>query len=124
MSGRRIVLGNAGERLAERFLTARNWTMLDRKWRGDGGEIDLVALDGDVLVIVEVKTRRGRARGAAEEGVDDVKAQRLLSLGEQYVASHPEHEERFWRVDLIAITLDLHGAVERITHIADAYQTD
>ena len=76
-----------------------------------------------VLVFVEVKTRRGRARGAAEEAVDDRKAERLLELGEQYVAEHPEHVDRFWRVDLIAITIGSKGAVERVTHIRNACST-
>lgn len=116
-------LGDAGERLAERQLAARGWQILDRNWRGPSGEIDLVALDGDMLVIVEVKTRRGDAYGAAEEAIDEAKAERLLALGEEYVAMHPEHESRLWRVDLVAITLGRSGAIERVTHIPNACET-
>ncbi len=123
MSGPRIALGDAGERLAERRLIELGWTVIDRKWRIRGGEIDLVALDGDVLVIVEVKTRRGRSRGTAEESVDARKAARLLVLGEQYVAQHPEHVDRFWRVDLMAITLSSAGKVERVNHVQNACST-
>ncbi|MDI3339079.1 MAG: YraN family protein [Sphaerobacter sp.] len=116
-------LGDAGERFAEHYVTRRGWRVLARQWRGASGEVDLVALDGDVLVLVEVKTRRGARFGAAEEAVDPAKAERLLALGEEFVAAHPEHSERVWRVDLVAITLDARGAVERVTHVPDAYQT-
>ncbi len=123
MSGPRLALGDAGERLAERRLLDLGWTVIDRKWRVRGGEIDLIALDGDVLVFVEVKTRRGGHRGTAEEAVDDRKAARLLLLGDQYLAEHQDHVDRFWRVDLIAITLGITGTVERVTHIRNACST-
>jgi len=116
-------LGDAGERHAARVLAARGWRILDRQWRGEAGEIDLVALDGDVLVLVEVKTRRGDRFGAAEEAGSARRRRRLLALGEEYVAAHPEHSERVWRIDLVAITLDARGAVERLTHLPDAYYT-
>ena len=51
-------LGDWGERIAEHRLTAKGYEILDRKWRCARGEIDLVAQAGQVLVFVEVKTRR------------------------------------------------------------------
>ncbi len=123
MSGRKRTLGDAGERLAERRIGDLGWSVIDRKWRVRGGEIDLIALDGEVLVFVEVKTRRGAVRGAAEEAIDDAKAERLLSLGEQYIAEHLEHQDRLWRVDLIAITIGPSGAIQRISHLRNACST-
>ncbi|HEU5424356.1 MAG TPA: YraN family protein, partial [Nitrolancea sp.] len=105
-------------------LLKQGYTILERKWRVRTGEIDLIALDGDVLVFCEVKTRRGAARGAAEEAVDAAKAARLLALGEEYVETHPEHGERFWRVDLLALTLAPDGRVARVSHIVDAIQSE
>ena len=119
----RTRLGDAGEGLAERHLAARGWRILDRKWRGERGELDLVAMDGDVLVFVEVKTRRGESRGAAEEAIGPAKAARLLRLGSEYLAAHPDLEDRLWRVDLVAITLARSGAVERLSHIASAAES-
>lgn len=113
-------LGQSGESLAARSLERLGWTIVERNWRGPSGEVDLLALDDDVLVLVEVKTRRGAARGAAEEAINPAKAARLLRLGEEYVALHPEHQERYWRVDLIAITLDSRGMIERVNHIESA----
>jgi putative endonuclease len=120
MSGPRIRLGDAGERMAERVLADQGWEILDRKWRGSAGEVDLIADDGDLIVFVEVKTRRGESHGRAEESVSRSKCGRLLQLGEEFIQAHPEHGERFWRVDLVAITLDRNGAVARTTHIEDA----
>lgn len=123
MTSNRVALGDAGERLAERRLVALSWQIIERKWRVRGGEIDLIALDGDELVFVEVKTRRGSPRGTAEEAVDARKAARLIALGEQYVGEHPEYAERFWRVDIVAITIDRRGAVDRYSHLRNACVT-
>jgi putative endonuclease len=119
----RAALGDAGERLAERRLTALGWQIIERKWRVRGGEIDLIALDGDELVFVEVKTRRGSPQGTAEEAVDARKAARLIALGDRYVGDHPEHAERVWRVDVVAITIDRRGAIERYSHLRNACVT-
>jgi putative endonuclease len=62
----RVRLGDAGERFAERSLSEKGWEVVARKWHGGGGEVDLVALDGDILVFVEVKTRRGAGYGTVE----------------------------------------------------------
>ncbi|HEX7103397.1 MAG TPA: YraN family protein [Nitrolancea sp.] len=123
MTSNRVALGDAGERLAERRLVALSWQIIERKWRVRGGEIDLIALDGDELVFVEVKTRRGSLHGTAEEAVDARKAARLIALGEQYVGEHPEYAERFWRVDIVAITIDRRGAVDRYSHLRNACVT-
>ena len=123
MTSSRVALGDAGERLAERRLVGLGWTIVERKWRVRGGEIDLIALEGDELVFVEVKTRRGNSQGTAEEAVDERKAARLLALGERYIGEHPEHAERFWRVDVVAITIDRRGAIERVSHLRNACVT-
>jgi putative endonuclease len=121
MPGGRQRLGDAGERYAERLLAERGWRVLDRKWRGSLGEIDLIAESDDgALVFVEVKTRRGEGRGAAEEAISPEKAERLLALGEEYVAADPSLWNRPWRVDLIAITLGPRGEVARVSHIVNA----
>ncbi|HOU41061.1 MAG TPA: YraN family protein, partial [Promineifilum sp.] len=78
-------LGNWGEGVAAVQLEAKGYAIVARNWRCAVGEIDLVARDGETLVFVEVKTRRGRAYGAPEEALTPRKAQKLLQLGAQYV---------------------------------------
>ena len=123
MTSKRIALGDAGERFAERQLIELGWRIIGRKWRSRQGEIDLIALDGDELVFVEVKTRRGSPRGTAEEAVDGRKAARLMALGEQFVAEHPEYVDHFWRVDIVAITIDRRGGLDRVSHLRNACVT-
>lgn len=73
-------LGAYGERLAERYLRDHGLTILDRNWRCARGEIDIVALDGPCLAVVEVKTRTTDAFGAPFEAVTRVKLARLRRL--------------------------------------------
>ncbi len=98
-------LGPFGEELARRHLEAKGYRFVERNWRCRSGEIDLVMTEHDELVFVEVKARRGERSGRAEEAVSPAKVRRLLATGEWYLAEHPEHEERLWRCDLVAITI-------------------
>ncbi len=112
-------LGRWGEGVAATHLTALGYTIVARNWRCAAGEIDLVARDGETLVFVEVKTRRGRAYGAPEEALTPRKAQKLLQLGAQYCAEH-ELSDVNWRIDLVAIELDARGLLLRCEHIPNA----
>ena len=113
-------LGNFGERYAARLLEEGGHTVVARGWRCRAGELDLVTLDGAELVFVEVRTRRGDRFGTPEESIDGRKAKRLLRLGDHFLAAHPEHEGRIWRVDLVALVLDRAGRIERATHHPNA----
>ncbi len=115
-------LGDAGEQLARRHLEEEGYAFLDANWSCPSGELDLVMRDGDVVVFVEVKTRRGENLGAAEESVTTFKIGRLLRTSEIYLASRPELTDLFWRIDVIAVTLLSTGAVGRFTHMINAVQ--
>ena len=62
-------LGAAGERLARRHLEHQGYEFIAANWRRPYGELDLIMRDGDTLVFIEVKTRRGERFGSAEESV-------------------------------------------------------
>ena len=85
-AGPASAVGAYGERLAARYLIDSGMQILDRNWRCDQGEIDIVATDGTCLVIVEVKTRRTLAFGAPVEAVTPVKAARLRRLAGCWLA--------------------------------------
>ncbi len=112
-------LGRWGEGVAATHLEALGYTILARNWRCTVGEIDLVARDGETLVFVEVKTRRGRDYGAPEEALTPRKAGKLLQLGEQYCYEHGL-EDVAWRIDLVAVELDPRGLLLRCEHIPNA----
>jgi putative endonuclease len=120
MTTARTKLGSVGEHHARLILERKGMTFVDSNWRAPSGEIDLVMRDGELLVMVEVKVRRGERAGTAEESISPAKAARLLATGEWYVSEHPEHADRPWRIDLVAITLDTRGVVARVHHIEDA----
>ena len=81
-------VGAYGERLAARYLAEAGMQILDRNWRCDQGEIDIVAMDDLCLVIVEVKTRRSLLFGSPVEAVTPVKAARLRRLAGCWLDDH------------------------------------
>jgi putative endonuclease len=100
-----MALGKTGEDLACRELERRGYAVVERRHRQRGGEIDIIARDGKTLVFVEVKTRVGRAFGAAAEGVTWRKRQRLVRLATEYVVQR-RFEECPCRFDVVAIHLE------------------
>lgn len=77
--------GQEGEEIAVRHLKALGWRVLARNWRGVGGELDIVALDGPILAFVEVKARSGRSYGLPEEAVGRVKQGRIARTALEYM---------------------------------------
>jgi putative endonuclease len=98
----RMTLGRRGERIAERHLRRRGYRILERNFRAAGAEIDLVALDGDTLVFVEVKTRRTAGTGEPAEAVNFNKQSHLRRAAELYAMAH-RAQDRAMRFDVVAI---------------------
>ncbi|MGB8412713.1 MAG: YraN family protein [Candidatus Binatus sp.] len=100
--GGQVALGRRGERAAERYLRRNGYRIVARNYRAAGAEIDLVAIDGETLVFVEVKTRRSRAAGAPEEAVDERKQTRMRRAAEVFAARY-RADEMEMRFDIIAV---------------------
>jgi putative endonuclease len=115
-TARRRALGAYGERLAARHLTQRGLVVLDRNWRCDAGEIDLVLRDGDVLVICEVKTRTSDACGTPHEAVTPAKLDRLKRLAARWAEDHGVRPAEV-RIDLVAVHRPRRGAAS-VDHVA------
>lgn len=113
-------LGRLGERQARLVLEGRGYRFIAANWRCLSGELDLVMLDGQELVFVEVKTRRGERAGRADDAISGAKARKLLATGEWFVAEHEEHQHRIWRVDLVAITIDPVSGASTANHYINA----
>jgi putative endonuclease len=103
----RQILGAAGEQLAADTLAAAGLIIRDRNWRtsveGVRGEIDIVAVDGTTLVLVEVRTRRTGSAGSAAESVGHTKRRRLRRLAAVYLQANPHRGPV--RGDVVAITV-------------------
>jgi len=100
MDPRREV-GAKGEQQAVEYLKKIGYRILERNWRHHIGELDVVAMDGKELVVVEVRTLEAPAFGLPEESVGPRKQRQLAKLGTAYV-QHAKHEGD-WRVDVVAI---------------------
>jgi putative endonuclease len=107
-AGARQALGRYGERLAARHLVEQGMVLLDRNWRCDVGEIDLVLRDGRVLVVCEVKTRTSTAFGHPLEAVTEAKADRLRDLSVRWVAEHVVRPDGV-RIDLVGVLMQPRG---------------
>jgi len=120
MTARRA-LGDFGERVAKAHLESKGYRILATKFRVREAEVDIVAQRDDVVVFVEVKTRRGDAMGRAVEALDGRKGERLLLAADAFAQEHPElPPDR--RIDLIAIDLDAQGRVVSLEHIESAVE--
>ena len=111
----RQAMGRYGEDSALRHLTEMGMAVLDRNWRCELGEIDLVLRDGDVLVFCEVKTRATAAYGSPLEGVTPDKLARLRRLGARWLEERGLRVREV-RIDLLGIRLDA-PAGERVVHV-------
>jgi putative endonuclease len=104
-------VGEYGERLAQRHLAGQGMTLLATRWRCARGEIDIVALDGDCVVVCEVKTRRSLLAGAPAEAVTPSKLDRLRRLAALWLAEQPG-SYRDVRIDVVAVVVPRRGRAQ------------
>ena len=113
--------GRRAEDLAHRYLERNGFVVVSRNYsrRGGGGELDLVAWEGETLVFVEVKARTGEQINSAESAVDAHKREHLLLTASEYLrrARIPWERARFDIVSVVA------GDLPEIRHIRSAFQT-
>jgi putative endonuclease len=114
-AGRLHALGRYGERVAALHLTERGMVLLDRNWRCEAGEIDLVLREGDVLVVCEVKTRSSDDFGTPHEAIGPAKLDRLKRLGLRWAETHEVHPAET-RIDLVAVHPQRRGAAH-VEHV-------
>jgi putative endonuclease len=112
-------LGRAGEQRAARYVQEHGFHILDRNWRCAQGEIDIVAVEGSDLVVIEVKTRRSDGFGHPFEAIDARKRARLWRLGVAWAVAHrAEASGRRLRLDAISV-LGPDPAAGEIEHLRD-----
>lgn len=126
----RQALGRYGEDMAARHLEAAGFTVLARNWRCREGEVDIVARDGDVLVVCEVKTRRDVGFGTPLEAVTPAKAARLRRLAARWLADQragvcagsAEEFDRYAEVrfDVVSVLRPLRGP-SVVEHVRGAF---
>ena len=110
-------LGKMGEDLAVQYLTDKGYEILERNWRNIHKEIDIIAKDGETLVIVEVKTRQSDDHGEPDLAVTKRKQHMLIAAANAYLfKTQMDIETRF---DIVSIVFNNGEPV--IDHIEDAF---
>lgn len=112
-------LGEWGEETAARYLGDKGYRILDRNWHAEHGELDLVAQQGETLVFVEVKARRGHSFGWPEEAVTATKQRKLRKTAWAYLQAHDQADADF-RFDVVAIDQGPRGEIARLEHYVNA----
>lgn len=114
-----LARGRAGEDRAVEYLRSQGLVVLSRNWRCREGELDVVATDGNTLIVCEVKTRSGPEYGAPEEAVTRDKQARIRRLTHRWLAAY----RVAWcpiRFDVVAID-DFHGDRPKLRHFRGAF---
>lgn len=109
--------GAAGEQLACRWLEEQGYRILHRNWRHGRDELDIIAQDGDRIVVIEVKTLSSSKWSDPEVRVDRLKQRKLMRAAEAYAHDHAQDAEL--RFDVIGITLTSGGP--EILHVKEAF---
>ncbi len=119
-------VGRFGEQTAARHLEAAGLTILERNWRPPRvkgsdlrGELDLVAREGDAVVVIEVKTRSGTGYGSPAEAVTADKARRIRRLAVAWLAAHPGQGHALVRFDVVSVVRAARGVT--VEHLRGAF---
>jgi putative endonuclease len=97
-----LLRGRKGERIACRFLLRQGYDVLARRYRGGSGELDIIALEGETLVFIEVKTRSSSDFGQPWEFVDWQKQQILRRTAEEFIADN-DLGRYGYRFDIVSV---------------------
>ena len=120
MSLRTQNVGQRGEQLAEEHLLAQGARLLERNYRIDHGEIDLLLDHEGDLVAVEVKTRDVQDFEQPEEAVSWRQLRRIVRALSTYAMDN-DLLEGTWRIDVVLIVIEPHGSVLRLDHLRSVY---
>ena len=114
----RHAFGALGERIAERWLRARGWTVLARRVRSGHRDLDLVVRLGRQVAFVEVKARRDRRFGDPAAAVGWRKRRELTRSAQVWIDRCGRAGDAY-RFDVVAVLAGPHGV--RVRHVADAF---
>jgi putative endonuclease len=113
-------LGDLGENLAARHLTAKGYNLIAKNYFIRGGEIDLILKKDGIIVFVEVKTRRTGKFGTAADALTPNKKRKLLRAIRTYLGTLTGFTN--WRADLVAIDFTAYNRAN-ITHYKNIFET-
>ena len=117
-TNKQLDFGHQCEFMACRYLEKQGYLIQETNWRCGHKEIDIIAKEGEMLVIVEVKARKSEDFTNAEDAVDEKKMRNLIKATHNYILiKNLDCETRF---DIITVILDNNGEY-KLNHIKDAF---
>ena len=125
-------IGKLGEDIAVKYLENHNFNILERNYRKPWGEIDIIALEkkqlfskqGKELVFFEVKTQKNYLEWRPEENVNKHKKHQLSRIINTFIKEHKISENQDWRIDVLAIKLNMQTKNAEIEHIKNIILND
>ncbi len=119
MSLNRLKLGNDGEDLASTFLLSKGYKIITRNYRTKNGEIDIIAVNNEVLVFIEVKTRKSKFLESPFAAVTKRKQQQISRVAQEYLSKNKLFDKDA-RFDVISISID-NAHPPEIEHLENAF---
>ncbi len=113
-------LGSCGERLAAGYLSSHGYRLVEMNYRCRFGELDIIARRDELMIFVEVKTRRSDRFGRPGMAVDYFKQQRIIKSAKWYIHSKGLENNRF-RFDVLEILRTPAGQMS-VNHIRGAFE--
>ena len=110
--------GNQGEKRASAYLESKGFEIIERNWRTNRGELDIIAVKNDILVFVEVKTLPNGTLDMIQRELNNQKRQRIIKTSKRFLLKHREYNNSYVRFDVIVI--DMPG-LEPVYHIENAF---
>ena len=111
-------VGNDGENRAAAFLESKGFSIIERNWRTNRGEIDIIAYKNDTLVFVEVNTLPNGTLDMIQRELNYQKRERILKTSKRFLLKHRQYSNSYVRFDVIVI--DMPG-LEPVYHIENAF---
>lgn len=100
-----VFAGKLGEERARIFLQKKGYKIIAKNFRSRFGEIDIIAIDGNVLVFIEVKTRWNKKYGTGQEAVTPSKLRSIIKASEYFKLLNPKTPD-LMRIDVVAIEIE------------------
>ena len=114
--------GSRGENAAAKFLEQKGYRIVERNYTRPGGEIDLIARKGELVVFAEVKLRRDVSHGMPMEAVGKGKQRRIIQTAKLYAAEHDLFDCPM-RFDVVEVVVDSRNRLW-VRHIPGAFMED
>lgn len=109
--------GQLAETLATEELKKKGYQILENNFSNRFGEIDIIARDGETMVFVEVKAKKGLQFGRPEEMINRNKLQKIQRMSTIYLKGKPT----LCRIDVIAIILSSDNKIIHLNHYKNVY---